>query len=147
MQTDYALAADLQVDGEMLATFDVDVEAPNDIAASTSEHVVRLQRAATFCAAVVAGWSRETCSVDRAAASALIIHHLPGRDEDNTWETWSVALCGVRNMKPQHWAARAPLAGWKPMSLATICDSTLDVPVRYEIWGRGNSLIQPFEAS
>ena len=62
--------------------------------------------------------------------------------------TWMAAICGVTmGAGVPHWADRAPLAGWRPTAVASIADTTINSPVRYELGARGRdreqSLKQP----
>lgn len=45
------------------------------------------------------------------------------------------AICGVLGGAGlPHWADGAPLAGWRPTAVASIADTTINSPVRYELW-------------
>ncbi|MGH2988156.1 MAG: hypothetical protein ACRDLO_15930 [Solirubrobacterales bacterium] len=131
--TEFRLAPDLVVAGDLLARVDVEAIAPNDIAAAADEKWAIQTGRVRFAKALAAASTGLSASLAE-GADALVIRHRPERDEDNTWATWCAALCGVRQMKPGHWAERAPLRGWEPRAVASVADPGLPVPVSYEIY-------------
>ncbi len=80
--------------------------------------------ACAFARAVHAAFACES-NLLQCSPAALVVRHLPQRDEDNAWSTWVAAVCGVRFARPEHWAAGAPLEGWVPASIASLSDDSL----------------------
>ena len=132
-QTEYLLGAELAIVGEMLASVQVAVEAPNDIWGTQAEKAKIAATRIAFGAAVADAFSAHPALIDSSPV-ALVVRHRPQRDEDNTWATWVAAACGARSQGHRHWASGAPLQGWRPMSIASVADPALEVPVAYEIW-------------
>ncbi|MGZ6565260.1 MAG: hypothetical protein ACXVH1_37995, partial [Solirubrobacteraceae bacterium] len=130
--TEYGIGRDLSVTGELVARVEVGAAAPNDIAGTRSEvpRIAAARRA--FAEAVRHAFSSQFVSAE---LRALVIRHLPQRDEDNTWATWIAAVCGIQNGGVDHWSAPAPLTGWRPTAVASLADERLTTPVVYEPWG------------
>jgi hypothetical protein len=61
------------------------------------------------------------------------MRHRPQRDADNTWRTWINAMCSGGGTDQEHWAAGAPLAGWRPAAIASVLDTCIDTLVLYEL--------------
>jgi hypothetical protein len=133
-QTRYLIGAKLRVSGQLLAEVPVQCEAPNDIGGSASERARITADRLAFGNAVRAAFTQ--CSAPRIAdLAAVVVRHHPRRDEDNTWQTWITAVCGTAGSRGVvHWAEGAPLAGWRPTAIASIADTTIETPVRYELW-------------
>ena len=133
-QTRYLIGAHLRVAGQLLAEVPVQCEAPNDIAGTASEQARITADRLAFGEAVRAAFTQYPVP-DIAELSAVVVRHHPCRDEDNTWRTWITAVCGAAGSPgAAHWAAGAPLAGWRPTAIASIPDTTLKTRVRYELW-------------
>jgi hypothetical protein len=134
-QTRYLIGHHLHVAGQLLANVPVHCPAPNDIAGTPGEkaHIAAARQA--FAEALQAAFARHDLP-DIAKIRSVVVRHHPQRDEDNTWHTWITAICGsASNTGAQHWAHGAPLAGWRPTAIASIADTTINSPVRYELWG------------
>jgi hypothetical protein len=130
-QVEYRLGRELYVPRTQPLVVDVNVAAPNDVAVNIA------QQRLDFGRAVVRAW--QTCGVPGvgAHASALVIRHRPGRDEDNTWETWIAAILGSSrdvSWTKKLWPQRPPLAGWAPQAIASFADPDLPCQVRYEVY-------------
>lgn len=132
-RTAYQIGVRLQVNGALLTAVPVGALAPNDVPATPSEGERIKERRAEFGREVRAAFPRDGAGLARKATALLVRHH-PQRDEDNTWQTWTTALCGSRNTSPDHWAAGAPLQGWRPTAVASLADPSLGYPVVYEVW-------------
>jgi hypothetical protein len=132
--TNYVLGEDLTVEGTLLASVPVEAQAPNDIAGTPGEKPKIAAARVAFARAVSAAFALEP-ELRQHSPAALVVRHLPQRDEDNTWATWVAAVCGVRARDKEHWAAGAPLTGWAPRSIASLSDHSLASPVVYELWG------------
>jgi hypothetical protein len=135
-RTDYELGSELAVKGALLASIPIAAPAPNDVPGNSGQKA-RIDVARTaYAAAVRKGFSAgEVTLADLGRPAALVVRHLPERDEDNTWATWIAAVCGIRTGGLDHWTAGAPLSGWTPGAIASAADPTLATPVRYEVWG------------
>lgn len=133
-QTRYLIGDHLRATGQLLVTVPVHCAAPNDIAGTPGERARIAAARRAFGAAARAAFAQHSLP-DMAEISAVVVRHHAQRDEDNTWHTWMAAICGVspRTSVP-HWADRAPLAGWRPTAIASIADTTINSPVRYELW-------------
>jgi hypothetical protein len=134
-RVEYRIGSRLSVAGQVLASADVDVDAPNDIWASAAEKLKTATARVRFGEALVASWRRAELAVDVGHAAALVVRHRPGRDEDNTWETWIGALIGTSRWSAPLWGPDPPLARWKPRAIASVADPDLPAAVRYEVWG------------
>ena len=133
-QTQVLIGARMRVAGQLLAEVPVRCQAPNDIAGTASEQVRITADRPTFGEAVRAAFTQYSVP-DTAELSAVVVRHHPRRDEDNTWRTWITAVCGAAGSPgAAHWAAGAPLAGWRPTAIASIADTTINTPVQYELW-------------
>ena len=130
-RTEYMLGTELRVAAELLASVSVDSAAPNDIGATPSETAKIDEARIGYGWAVREAFAAYTSSVLR--PRALVVRHRPERDEDNTWATWTGAICGVRGGGPAHWTAGAPLAGWRPTAVASLADASMDASVIYEL--------------
>ena len=124
----------MRVAGQLLAEVPVRCAAPNDIAGTSGE------RARIAAARLAFGQAVRTAFTQHSLArvsevGAVVVRHHPQRDEDNTWQTWITAICGAASPGARHWADGAPLAGWRPTAVASIADTTISSPVRYELWG------------
>jgi hypothetical protein len=131
--TQYLLGETLTIAGDLLAAIPVDVAAPNDVAGTQGER----DRIAIDCRAFGAA-VRDAFAANGGFAvqpSALVIRHRPQRDEDNTWVTWTAAICGTQPHRDGSWSSDAPLSGWRPTAIASIADPTLATAVEYELWG------------
>lgn len=133
--TRYRIGRELVVAGQLVGAFSVDVEAPNDVWAEPAEAARIHARRTFFAGEVRAAWRAAGCERRVEGAQALLIRHRPIRDEDNTWSTWCAALCGVQRGGLGHWANAAPMAGWKPSSVASLTEPSLRCAARYEIYG------------
>jgi hypothetical protein len=134
-RTEYAIGRALAIGGERLAAVPIAAAAPNDVAGTVGE-AARIDAARiAFGLAVRTAFAWHPEVPRPPNPSALVVRHWPQRDEDNTWATWIAAVCGIRGLAPEHWAAGAPLAGWVPAAVASIADRDLDTPVVYEIYG------------
>jgi hypothetical protein len=132
-RTQYLIGTELRIDGHLIASVPVRAAAPNDIAGSPGEKdgisAARLQ----YGKAVRESFARHAALL-KGYPSAVVIRHRPQRDADNTWHTWINAICGTGGTGQQHWAAGAPLAGWRPTAIASVLDTRIDIPVLYELW-------------
>lgn len=132
---EYRIGHGLRVRANLLAELDVDASAPNDIAGSPNESA-RISAARTaFAAALGDAWDAAQLALAPADVRAVVVHHHPGRDEDNTWSTWSYALFGAQGTSAGHWAAEAPLRGCAPRAVASAANPELPIPTRYLIYG------------
>lgn len=133
-ETRYLIGARLRVAGQLLVEVPVECEAPNDIAGTAAEQTRITAGRLAFGAAVRAAFTQHS-PPSAAEFSAVVVRHHPQRDEDNTWQTWITAICGTASSRANtHWADQAPLAGWRPTAITSIADTTIDTPVRYELW-------------
>ena len=134
-ETRYLVGARLRVAGQLLAEVPVRCAAPNDIAGTSGERARIAAARLAFGQAVRIAFTRHT--VPRVPeVGAVVVRHHPQRDEDNTWHTWITAICRASSSPgARHWADGAPLAGWRPTAIASIADTTISSPVRYELWG------------
>jgi hypothetical protein len=132
-RTEYRLGSDLVVTGRPLAQVDVDATAPNDIWVSpASRERIEIERTA-FAAACTAAWP-EPDPARLATASALVVRHHPGRDEDNTWSNWIGAITGRPQWSRAHWPIPPPLAAWRPTAIASVSDPHLPCATRFEVF-------------
>jgi hypothetical protein len=131
---EYKLGPHLQINGELIAAIDVDVEAPNDIVSSRRERTKIVQAREQYGRALAHAWRQQATTTSSASLGALVIRHRPGRDEDNTWETWVGALLGTSNWCTTSWGGPGPLPGWRPRAIASLTDAALDCAVRYELY-------------
>lgn len=133
-RTEYLIGDQLRVRGELLAEVPVHHPAPNDIAGSRQEQAAISDSRTNYGRAVRAAFRCHAPVLPRQPGAVVIRHH-PQRDEDNTWETWLAAILGPRADDQDHWAAGAPLSGWKPTSVASLADSQASANVTYQLWG------------
>lgn len=130
----YSAGQTLRVRGTPLATIDVPVAAPNDIAGDKRESAkIALARTA-FVEAVADAWRRaghRPLEVDRLG---LVVRHRPSRDEDNTWATWISALKASSTWSVDAWGGIRPLGAGRIGSIASVSDPSLPCQVRYEIY-------------
>jgi hypothetical protein len=91
------------------------------------------QRAPSVGKAVWESFTRHAAPF-RERPGAVVMRHRPQRDADNTWRTWINAMCSAGGTDQEHWAARAPLAGWRPAAIASVLDTCIDTLVLYELW-------------
>jgi hypothetical protein len=125
----------LCVAGQLLAEVPVRCAAPNDIAGISGERLRTAAARLAFGQAVRIAFTRHTLPRVPEVGAVAVRHH-PQRDEDNTWHTWITAICGASSSPgARHWADGAPLAGWRPTAITSIADTTINSPVRYELWG------------
>lgn len=130
-QTTYLLGQSLLANGSLIAGWNVERDAPNDIWADSREKERTAIARAAFARAVAANCPRDLPLVPRDAF--LIVRHVPTRDEDNTWRTWLGALGGA-SWSRDAWGLNNPLASWRPRSMASLVEPALGSPVRYEVW-------------
>lgn len=122
-QVEYLVGRGLRVGGRLLGRLPVDGAAPNDVSESARLVVPRQQ----YAAAVLAAWDASPVA-EAASASAVVVHHRPARDEDNTWATWAGALTGAG------WMPRRILAPHAPTAFASIADEQLETRTRYDFY-------------
>ena len=133
-QTRYLIGDHLRMAGQLLVTVPVHCAAPNDIAGTTGERTRIAAARHAFGEATRSAFAQHSLP-DMAGIGAVVVRHHPQRDEDNTWHTWMTAICGVAGgTGVPHWADQAPLAGWRPTAIASIADTTINSPIRYELW-------------
>lgn len=132
-RTQYMIGTELCVDGQLIASVPVHAAAPNDIAGSPDETSRISAARLLYGKAVREGFVRHAAPL-RERPSAVVIRHWSRRDADNTWRTWIHAICGASATDQEHWAANAPLAGWRPAAIASLLDTGIDTPVLYELW-------------
>lgn len=125
------LGQGLAVNGSLVYSRDVDVEAPNDVwADARGKQKISLARV-EFAKAVATSFLQPPPLVPE--PTSLVIRHPPTRDEDNTWRTWVGALGGAA-WSHEAWGGKSPLKLWRPFSIASLVDHDLTCPVRYELW-------------
>jgi hypothetical protein len=133
--TEYQIGTELHIDGQLLASVPVPCSAPNDIAGTAAEQVKIAASRVAFGRAVREAFAQHQ-PLSPLPFGAVVVRHHPQRDEDNTWQTWIIALCGAaQRSRPDHWSDSAPLAGWRPQAVASLADSRINTPVCYELWG------------
>ena len=108
------------------------IAASNDIAGSSDEKARIINARLQFGKAVRKSFTRHATPL-RERPGAVVIRHRPQRDADNTWRTWINAMCSAGGTDQEHWAAGAPLAGWRPAAIASVLDTCIDSPVFYEL--------------
>lgn len=135
----YSLGRELGVKGPRLSDpIEVPLPAPNDVAADASERQRIARKQIAYARGVVEAWSaRPRGALSRERAVGVVIRHRPGRDEDNTWETWLAALTGSARWSREAWPAAAPLASAQITSVASVADPALRCEVRYELYDAG----------
>ncbi len=131
---EYRVGTGLQVAGQHRLSLDVNAAGPNDIAGTRQEKVGIAERCVQLAEAVHCTWNRSAATICAREVKAIVVHHHPARDEDNTWNTWTYALCGAARTGPEHWAAKTPLAGANALAFASIADRALKTPTRYSIY-------------
>lgn len=131
--TQYAIGTELHINGQLVATVPVLFPAPNDIAGTPDEMVKIRAARVQYGKAVRDGFAQHTAPLTQHPA-AVVVRHPPERDADNTWRTWISAICAPPRTAAGHWAADAPLAGWRPTAVASMADVSIDSPVVYELW-------------
>jgi hypothetical protein len=134
-QVEYRVGHGLRVARQLLLELDVDAAGPNDIAATPSDTVSIGLGRKKLATAVQASWAQSKATVIAGQVKALVVHHHPGRDEDNTWSTWMAALCGASSTGSEHWAFRAPMIGANPTSFASVADPALPTATRFRLYG------------
>jgi hypothetical protein len=134
LRTDYQLGGSLSIAGELIAEVPIAAEAPNDIAGTPGEKARIAADRLLYGRAVREAFASCRVTDDR-QPTALVVRHRPQRDEDNTWNTWVGAVCGVRVSRGEHWTAGAPLTGWVPTAVASLADTSLPEPITYELRG------------
>jgi hypothetical protein len=132
-RTRYTIGTGLSISGHLIATVPVPAAAPNDIAGSPAERARISAAHDAYGKAVRSAFSRHAAPPGQ-HPGAVVIRHWPQRDADNTWRTWITAICGATGASQDHWAAGAPLAGWRPTAIASILDTIIAVPVTHELW-------------
>lgn len=124
-RTEYTLGSELLVDASQLCRVEVDVDCPNDVGASSAENQrLRVARSA-FAEATRLAWGDLALEPD--SATAILIRHARGRDEDNTWEGWLRAI--------------KPLIGQEPRAIASLADPNLSCGVVFEIFSASDRAV------
>jgi hypothetical protein len=128
----FVLADGVRINGDLIASIDVDAQAPNDVAASSAEESARKGLRRAFAEAVLGRWPKESPN-DLTDASCLMVRHGPQRDEDNTWATWIGVLT-----RGGSWAipiSASPMSRtWQPRAVASVADPALDGRVVFEFY-------------
>jgi hypothetical protein len=132
-RTEYLIGTGLRVDGQLLAAVPIERAAPNDIAGTPGE-ATRIDAARRQYRAAVSEAFGLQIGLAAACPGAVVVRHWPQRDPDNTWRTWTTAICGAPRGGNDHWAAGAPLNGWRPTAVASVADTSINTPVVYELW-------------
>jgi hypothetical protein len=146
-RTQYMIGTELRLDGQFIASVPMRAAAPNDIAGGSGEQARISAARLLYGKAVRAGFARHTALLAE-RPGAVVIRHRHQRDADKTWRTWITAICGAGGAGQEHWAAGAPLAGWRPAAVASVLDTGIDTPVLYELWAeRPRALLRPLSSS
>ena len=127
------LGTEFQVSGQLVASVPVHAAAPNDIVGTPGEKAAISAARLQYGKAVREGFARRTAPLTE-HPRAVVVRHKPQCDADNTWHTWITAICRAGGTNRDHWAADAPLAGWRPAAIASVLDTGIDAPVLYELW-------------
>lgn len=150
----YGIGRELRVRGDAMAVVDVPIAAPNDIAGDPGESArIAIARRA-FVEALAAAWGGRSIGLPASSEVGVVVRHRPGRDEDNTWDTWISAVAATSAWSRDAWRGDGPLSNMTICSIASVSDPGLACQVRYEIYraahpstrGGEHSLVTPRSA-